>query len=177
MDDATQRLFFALWPEQPTAAAFAALAQDAVAECGGRATASDNLHLTLAFLGDQPSRIAHQLTLAAGHISSPAFDLVFDRVGSWRKSEIIWAGVQNAPASLTALRSALARALAASGIALDDRFAVHVTLARRADAITGRALTVPITWRVNAFALVASELSSTGPRYRVLSRWPLAKDT
>ena len=97
MNEATQRLFFALWPDASTADALATLAQQVAAESGGRPTAPGNVHVTLAFLGDQPRRIARELSAAAARISAPAFDLVLDRVDSWRKSAIAWAGVQSVP--------------------------------------------------------------------------------
>src|ERR1700724_2954341 len=65
MNEATQRLFFALWPDAATSNALAALAQQVAAESGGRPTAPGNVHLTLAFLGDQPRRIPRELSAAA----------------------------------------------------------------------------------------------------------------
>jgi RNA 2',3'-cyclic 3'-phosphodiesterase len=174
MNEATQRLFFALWPDASAADALATLAQQVAAESGGRPTAPGNVHLTLAFLGDQPRRIARELGAAAAGISAPAFDLVFDRVDSWRKNAIAWAGVQSVPPPLVELQQAITRSLAVSGLEPDDRsFAVHVTLARHIAAAVRRPLAPPLVWRVTAFALVASETAVAGARYRVLSSWPL----
>ena len=72
MNEAKQRLFFALWPDASTADALATLAQQVAAESGGRPTAPGNVHVTLAFLGDQPRRIARELSAAAARISAPA---------------------------------------------------------------------------------------------------------
>jgi 2'-5' RNA ligase len=174
MTDATQRLFFALWPDASTSDALATIAQQVATESGGRATSAGNVHLTLAFLGDQPCRIARELSVAAARISAPPFDLVFDRVDTWRKSAIVWAATQDVPAPLIRLHESIARLVAASGDELDDRpFAAHVTLARRAEIPVRRRLVPSLTWRVSSFALVASELSAAGARYRVLSSWPL----
>ena len=176
MNEATQRLFFALWPDASTADALATLAQQVAAESGGRPTAPGNVHVTLAFLGDQPRRIARELSAAAARISAPAFDLVLDRVDAWRKSAIAWAGVQSVPPPLVELHQALTRSLVVSGLEPDERpFAVHVTLARRISGVVRRPLAPPLVWHVTAFALVASELDATGARYRVLSSWPLAQ--
>lgn len=175
MNEATQRLFFALWPDKATADALAMLAQQVAAESGGRPTAPRNVHVTLAFLGDQPRRIARELSAAAARISAPAFDLVLDRVGSWRKSAIAWAGAQSVPQPLVELHQVITRSLLVSGLEPEERpFAVHVTLARRTAAVVRRPLAPPLVWHVTAFALVASELDAAGARYRVLSSWPLA---
>lgn len=169
-----QRLFFALWPDAAASDALTMLAKEVATESGGRATPPGNVHLTLAFLGDQPEKVASELRDAAAQISVPRFDLVFDRVETWRKNAIAWAGVQDVPVPLAELHQAIARSLPASGLEPDARpFAVHVTLARRIETAVRRSLAPPLVWRVTAFALVASELSTAGARYRVLSRWPL----
>jgi 2'-5' RNA ligase len=174
MNEATQRLFFALWPDASTSDALAALAQQA--ESGGRPTAPGNVHLTLAFLGDQPRRIARELSAAAARISAPSFDLVLDSVDSWRKNAIAWAGVQSVPLPLVELQQKVARSLLASGLEPEERpFAVHVTLARRITVAVRHPLAPPLVWHVSAFGLVASELDVAGARYRVLSSWPLAQ--
>jgi len=175
MNEKKQRLFFALWPDASTAAALSTLAQQVAAESGGRSTAPGNVHVTLAFLGDQPRRIARELSAVAARISAPAFDLVLDRVDSWRKNAIAWAGVPSVPPPLVELHQAIARALLVSGLEPDERpFAVHVTLARHISTAVRRPLAPPLVWHVTAFALVASELDATGARYRVLSSWQLA---
>lgn len=177
MSQATQRLFFALWPDAAVSGAMATLAQQVGAESGGRATAPANVHLTLAFLGDQPRAIARQLGVAASGIATPAFDLVFDRLDCWRSSAVAWAGVESVPPPMLDLHQALGRCLRDSGLEPEERpFAVHVTLARHIATTVRRPLATPIVWHVSGFALVASELSPSGARYRVLSSWPLAAD-
>jgi len=46
------RLFFALWPPREAARALADWAGEVARESGGRATAEEKIHLTLAFLGE-----------------------------------------------------------------------------------------------------------------------------
>ena len=176
MNEATQRLFFALWPDASTSDALATLAQQVAAESGGRPTAPGNVHLTLAFLGDQPRRIARELSAAAARMSAPSFDLVLDSVDCWRKNAIAWAGAQSVPPPLMELQQKIARSLLVSGLEAEDRpFAVHVTLARRITVAVRHPLAPPLVWHVTAFALVVSEPDVAGARYRVLSSWPLAQ--
>ncbi len=176
MNEATQRLFFALWPDAATSNVLATLAQQVAVESGGRPTAPGNVHLTLAFLGDQPRRIARELSAAAARISAPSFDLVLDSVDSWRKSAIAWAGVQSVPPPLMELQQRIARSLLVSGLEAEERpFAVHVTLARRITVAVRHPLASPLVWHVTAFALVVSEPDVAGARYRVLSSWPLSQ--
>ncbi len=176
MNEATQRLFFALWPDAATSNVLATLAQQVAVESGGRPTAPGNVHLTLAFLGDQPRRIARELSAAAARISAPSFDLVLDSVDSWRNSAIAWAGAQSVPLPLVELQQKVAQWLLVSGLEPEERpFAVHVTLARRITVAVRHPLAPPLVWHVTAFALVASEPDAAGARYRVLSSWPLAQ--
>ena len=174
MSEAAQRIFFALWPDAPTANALAALARDVAIESGGRAIGVGNAHLTLAFLGNQPAGIVRELSASARGIAVPAFDLVVDRVESWHKNEIAWAGMQSVPPPLIALHGAIAGLLRTVDIEPEDRpFSAHVTLARRIDRSVRRPVSPPLLWHATAFALVASEPSPAGARYRVLSSWPL----
>jgi hypothetical protein len=70
MNEANQRLFFALWPDASMAEALATLAQQVAAESGGRPTAPGHVHVTLAFLGDQPRRIARELSAGGSNFGA-----------------------------------------------------------------------------------------------------------
>ena len=131
---AALRVFFALWPDARARDALAALARDAAAQAQGRAPAAENLHLTLAFLGDvAPGRVAI-LQAIGRHVSAavPAFTLSLDCTGMFRGSGIAWAGASATPPELAGLVARLREALVAEGFALERRaFQPHVTLARR----------------------------------------------
>ena len=174
MASATVRLFFALWPDPPRRAALGRLAASVAEETGGRATATENIHLTLAFLGAQPRESVGELTTRARRIAATPFVLELDQVDCWRKNDIAWAGASVVPRSLAALRGSLAASLADAGIALDPRpFAVHVTLARRLRTAVRRTLSPPLAWPVDRWALVASTPGRNGPEYRVLEKLEL----
>ena len=48
---ATQRVFFALWPDDATRETIDAFTREAVEECGGTPVSADNFHMTLRFIG------------------------------------------------------------------------------------------------------------------------------
>jgi 2'-5' RNA ligase len=164
------RLFFAAWPDSPSAAALAALAGQLAAEAGGKAMPEAKIHLTLAFLGSIDDARRAAAIDAARVVAWEPFELAVDRTGSFRRARVAWAGISRPPRALVALQSALEGALRDRGIALDDRpFAPHMTLVRNAArAIPGSSIE-PIAWRVDAFTLVRSE-TGTG-RYIVEERW------
>jgi len=167
------RVFFALWPDADVAARLDALGAEAHADCGGRRTRRDTLHLTLAFIGDIDAVRVPALIGAADTVAVEPLTLCLDRVGSWRHNRIAWAGTQSVPAALTTLANGLIDALRAAGFQLERRnFAPHVTLLRRIhDAFPERDV-APVDWRVERFVLVESQRLPQGAQYRILAQWP-----
>jgi 2'-5' RNA ligase len=98
------RLFFALWPDAATRRMLDSLAREVAVETGGRAVAADNLHLTLAFLGERPAAIVPELFASAEAIEGLPFRLSLDDVGCWRKTGIAWLAASKHAAQLQELR-------------------------------------------------------------------------
>lgn len=175
----SQRVFFALWPDDAATAHLAALAHELTARGGGRVMRPASLHLTLAFVGSvAPDRIPRLEEIAAG-IRAAAFELSLDRLGFWPQGGILWADCRRPPAALRGLAGALATDLRAAGFAIDHRSGTglvpHVTLARRARCASLPRLGTPVTWQVGEFALVESHLHPSAASYRTLVRFPLAE--
>lgn len=62
----------------------------------GRPVAADNLHLTLAFLGEVSAEKEKALSLA-GRICQPGFTLTLDDAGQWLRSRVVWLGMRQPP--------------------------------------------------------------------------------
>ncbi|HEY2969090.1 MAG TPA: RNA 2',3'-cyclic phosphodiesterase [Casimicrobiaceae bacterium] len=170
----SRRLFFALWPDEPARALIAGLAREVALESGGRPTALNHIHLTLAFVGEQPAIRIDSLRRLAGVVRARAFMLALDEIGGFRRTGIAWLGASAAQPGLAALHDDLAHALQSRGFPVDERpYAPHLTLARRSTTVIDRRLSQPIRWRVNSFTLMASELAASGPAYRTIAEWPL----
>lgn len=166
----TLRLFFALPCPREQAEAICAW-RDGLG-LGGKPVAADNLHLTLAFLGQQPRARLEELQLLAAGIEAPPFELRLDHLGGGRLG-VLWLEPSQLPPVLPALAGELQQRLRAIGIALDRRpFRAHLTLVRHAGARPHEAHP-DFAWPVERFALYASEPSARGVRYRELSSWPL----
>lgn len=169
------RVFFAIWPGAAETEALFQAARHVQAASRGRALPRENLHLTLAFVGDvSPARLA-ELEALAGEIRGQAFELVLDRLDWVPKKRIVWAGTSNMPAGLADLAHNLAAKLRTAGYAIDSRpFTAHVTLIRKAERSPGELPALGVAWRAREFVLVESVLNRDGARYRIVGRWPLA---
>lgn len=171
---ATQRLFFALWPDAATRDALDRTGKRLHRRWGGRRMRADTLHLTLAFLGDTPVAARDALLPMIDAIRAEPFELLLDRVGYWPHNRIGWLGCSVPAAPLADLAERLRRALRESGAAFDARpFAPHVTLLRNAPGGPAPAC-APVRWRVDDFVLAASRTDAGGARYEIAGRWPLA---
>jgi len=159
------RLFYALWPDEKTRAALNALQ----IHVRGRKLRPANLHLTMAFLGDQSRHLLGTLKELADAVPMPAFDLSIEQLGCFEQQRIAWAGMRNPPRELLSLERELCDALQAGGIGFDRRasFRPHITLARDAPPPIDVAFE-PICWGTPQLALVKSEAGPTGVRYEIL---------
>jgi 2'-5' RNA ligase len=166
------RLFLAIWPDAQAHAALARLAQDVALVAEGRPMTRDKIHLTLAFLGEVGDERRGAVEAVAGAVRAPRFTLVLDRVGSFRRSKVAWAGSSRDPAPLVELQRSLEQGLRDVGFALETRpFQAHVTLARKTAKPLPAAAIEPIPWQCEAVALVVSNLGSG--TYSTLESWPL----
>lgn len=166
------RLFFALWPPRETAKALGEWASRVAATAGGRPTAVENIHLTLAFLGEGESGKA---SAAAAVAKGRQFVLPIDEAGYWKHNKIVWAGPSAMPGELAGLVESLHGSLKAKGFVLEERpFAAHITLVRKAGLARDLPELPRVRWPAKEFVLVRSTPAGNGSRYDALESFPLA---
>ena len=170
----TQRLFFALWPDESVrerlhAAACELLPPDA------RVVAADAAHLTLLFIGSADAARRACLEQVADGIKGSGFTFTLDQAGFWRKPQILWLGCGAQPAPLLDLVQGLTAGAEQCGVKIETRpYQAHVTLARKVRNGPIAVLpTEPIVWPVEKFCLVESHTETDGVRYRTLRFWSL----
>ena len=156
------RLFIAvrLSPEMKTALT---KAQRAMYDRGvrGNFTPEENLHLTLAFIGEYPS--ADAVMDALSGVTFTPFELALD--GVCRFGDLWWAGLRES-AALTAVVRRVRRALAESGIPFDrKRFAPHITLLRKASRDAAGIPITPAAMTVRTVSLMSSRRGRNGMIY------------
>ncbi len=157
------RMFIAvLFPEEVKDGLCAAMDEMRPLCAKGVFTRRDNLHLTLAFLGEAGPAQAESARLALKAVGAGPFSLQIGGIGCFRRpgGDIYWAGVEkNRP--LAGLRESLRGELRARGLPVEDRpFHPHLTLVRQAVLKSGcdrRALSVPVMrMRVEKISLMES---------------------
>ena len=166
------RLFFALWPPRETAQALAAWADEAQKQTGGKVTATENIHLTLAFLGEADPDKARA---AARPVKARRHELPIDSARYVRRNEMVWVGPAAMPEALADLVAQLHASLKAQAFVLEERpFAAHVTLIRKARPPKLLPPLPRVEWRVNEFVLIRSRTSPKGSTYEPLELLRLA---
>lgn len=99
----------------------------------GNTTKKENLHLTLAFIGEVPNSVYKKICAVMDVMRSDAFALTFDRFGSFSQQDgaLYWLGAQKNP-ELLSLQKNLVQALKRNQIPVDEKsFKPHITLGRR----------------------------------------------
>ena len=133
----------------------------------GNYAPEENLHLTLAFIGEYPD--AQPVRDALESVRFAPFAIRLDGVG--RFDDLWWAGVE-ASAPLAAVARRVRRALADKDIPFDrKRFSPHVTLIRKA---TRDAAGIPVAqagMTVDAISLMRSDRGRKGMIYTELGRF------
>ena len=144
---------------------------------GARWQSREQLHLTLRFIGEVEGRDAAMLDDALAAIEAPAFDLQLHGAGQFgnKQPHSLWAGVRKSEA-LEHLQHKVDAAIRRVGQPQDaHKFNAHVTVARLRNPegpkliewLTHNALFTSAEFRVDAFNLYSSRLTSDGSVYAV----------
>lgn len=142
---------------------------------------TENLHVTLKFLGEIPHEKLLSIKGALGTVNCEwPVSLKFRGLGFFPnegRPRVLWAGME-APESLPALAAAIDVALARVGVPREEReFTPHLTLARNKDGKVSEKLRSALgrhaasqlgEMSATAFHLIESKLKSTGAEYTTL---------
>ncbi len=179
------RLFLAVTPPENLRRELGVLLPQWTEELGGRWPSPENLHLTLAFLGELEEGRREAIEAAADAAAHrPAFAVEWGGLGvfpSWRAARVAYLGVQEGEERLAALARELIAALPADLRPRRRPFRAHLTVARfrrpprQEDLRRLAAELAPLSWssRIEAIEFFESRLHPDGARYRLLSRHPL----
>jgi len=167
----SQRLFFALWPDDETRNAIARIVKQVAPLHQGKSIRTDNLHLTLAFLGHVNKAQRDCVERVAESISITPFSLCLEHLGVFPRAKVLWLGIKEQPEALIQLANKLANGARNCEIKLDEKaFKPHVSLIRKVNRLSELEIE-PIYWSVNQFCLVHSTSHDGEVGYRVVKSW------
>ena len=128
----------------------------------GSFTRTENLHLTLAFIGETDR--AEEAKAALSSVSLPPVKLTL--AGTGRFGDLLWAGLEKTEA-LMLTASTVASVLSANGFRLEKRaFTPHITLVRRTSAGFQIPFECPcVSMTARRISLMSSDLSGGRPVY------------
>ncbi len=165
----TTRLFLALWPIEPVRDRLRAWRDAWTWPRGATPVHTDKLHVTLHFLGNQPT-VRLPDFLDGFLVPFEPFDLQFGRP-ALQRGGIAWIEPLSEPQALLDLHARLSDVLLALGLTPEARaYRPHVTMARRANGAVMPAAGPAIDWTITHYALVESRAGN----YTVLREYPTA---
>lgn len=181
----TQRLLVALVPPPVVREELAAAARSL---SPARTVTTQDIHLTLRFIGDCDAEHAEALATALATVRVEPFVLPVGGLGvfpSRGPARVLWAGVGRGHTRLHQLRKRVDEALLGVDLTLDvHHFQPHFTLARLEPGQDGRALARLLerrdTFEAPPFRVEAFHLLASGPpiresaRYHQVRTFPLA---
>jgi RNA 2',3'-cyclic 3'-phosphodiesterase len=177
----SQRLFFALWPDEESRRALSAATARAVRRYGGRPVPVASLHVTLAFLGSVPHSQLSQLQRiareqAAACAQKVPLCLTFEYLAHWPRQQILCVSATEGADGAHALAAALRDATAAAGFRPDLKpFRAHVTVARKVARFARATALRPVAWCFASFALLESRTEESGAVYSVIDSYSLGE--
>ena len=136
---------------------------------------TDNLHLTLAFLGNLPEERLDAVLAAGATVRAAPVSLKLVRIEYWERPRLLCAVPETGNEACAELVGSLRHALTTHRLPVESRlFRAHVTLVRkvRKPSMDYDFSPAP-TWSSNRLALVASESTRGGVHYRELAGWAL----
>ena len=167
------RLFFALVPDDAVRAEVARV-QSRLGSAG-RAVPPANFHVTLAFLGLQPTSVIPEICALAEHLQLEPCRVVMDEVGRFARAGVMWLGASTLPEPLRRFQEDLLGALQAAEIGHDPKpWTFHLTLYRRLRKPFPTLPPVAIEWAISGFDLVESAAARKGVEYHSIGHWPAA---
>ncbi len=168
----SQRLFFALWPDDDLRERIATTTLLRLAGAGGRPQRPDQWHVTLVFIGQVAANRVDAVLRSAAGIRRVPFVVSFETIEFWRKPHVVCMTASTTPAPCIGLVGDLRAALMQEGFEVEDReFRPHVTLARKVSSWPPSTRVDPVVWPAQRFALVQSVTGSGGSRYEPLRWW------
>lgn len=132
----------------------------------GKLSPEENLHLTLAFIGEEGD--FHRVSRALSELRFSSFEMRLSGTGSF--GNLLWAGVARTP-DLEALAARVRELLKRHGIPCDEKpFLPHITLIKKASHPDRLPEPHPVSMTVSRVSLMRSDFCGNGVSYTEIAR-------
>ncbi|MCB1645755.1 MAG: RNA 2',3'-cyclic phosphodiesterase [Pseudomonadales bacterium] len=167
------RLFFALQPDDRSRTEIERYRQQQML-LTGKPVVTENLHITLKFLGEVKDSSIPALIDATSRLHGSPFRLHADQTGYFATQGISWLGCSEVVPELSDLVRQLEATASAFGIRKERRpYQPHVTLARQSDRPPVCINPPDFDWWFEGFSLFSSRQGNRGMIYTPLGYWAL----
>jgi 2'-5' RNA ligase len=185
-DQVTIRAFFGIPvpdPQREQLGVF--LAQCAIAAPEFRWSVTENLHLTVRFVGTVDRSVVEGIADRLAGSAGPAIDLALGEAGTFKRSRlarVVWLGLRFGADGLSALAARVEAECRAAGLAPEARaFQPHLTLARARSRDGARQPDLPAIpdlapWRAEELVLYWSHLKKNGAVHEPIRRIALGQN-
>lgn len=162
------------------------LAQCAIAAPEFRWSVTENLHLTVRFVGTVDRSVVEGIADRLAGSAGPAIDLALGEAGTFKRSRlarVVWLGLRFGADGLSALAARVEAECRAAGLAPEARaFQPHLTLARARSRDGARQPDLPAIpdlapWRAEELVLYWSHLKKNGAVHEPIRRITLGPST
>ncbi|MEK6919176.1 MAG: RNA 2',3'-cyclic phosphodiesterase [Nanoarchaeota archaeon] len=141
---------------------------------------TDNLHLTLKFLGEVTTQKADEISKKLSKIKEESFETTISQAGIFTPSEpkILWLEMSGAEK----LQKKIDETMEEEGFKKEPRFMSHITIARIKQMNKTYVMKLldemnkkekEEKFKIKKFSLVESELTPSGPKYKVIKDYKL----
>ena len=146
----------------------------------GKFAESENLHLTLKFLGEVDKDKVKDITKSLSEIKGSSFNSKLDQLGIFTPAnpKILWIHIGGAEE----LQKSIDEKMKEMGFKEEEKFMSHLTIARIKQMNKTlvkklfeemRKITMNNEFKVEKFALIESILTSQGPEYKIVKEFKL----
>ncbi|WDE04530.1 RNA 2',3'-cyclic phosphodiesterase [Thalassomonas viridans] len=139
----------------------------------------DNLHITLAFLGQLSDEQKQRLIAGAGQVADTLrgetiTPLTINRLGYFKRPKVLYLANDQIPAWQNKLAAELAKQAIDAGLQQEERrYLSHITLYRKVRTLPKELPLPAINIPIDRFSLFQSVSTETGVRYQPVKTWRL----
>jgi 2'-5' RNA ligase len=150
---------------------------------GFRWTATENLHLTIRFIGNVERSVVETVADALAGTALASFELAPSGIGTFgrgRAVRVVWLGLRAGAEAATALAAQVETECGRAGLASEKRpFQAHLTLARARGRDGSSLPDLPAPpqlgpWRAGELILYSSHITRSGAIYEAIRTLPFA---